>query len=90
MERREDDHIFVTLLGRDEVKPSGTKQSECQVKEVKRKSTSMEVRGWQTEVPRRLVGGSGMEKTLKNRISVSEKMWQAGAGVVKKKKKRTS
>ena len=27
-----------------------------------------------------------MEKTLKNRISVSEKMWQAGAGVVKRKK----
>lgn len=33
-----------------------------------------------------------MEKALKNRISVSETMWQPGAGVVKKKKsrKRTS
>lgn len=27
-----------------------------------------------------------MEKALKNRISVSETMWQPGAGVVKKKK----
>lgn len=36
MERRKDDHIFVTLLGRDEVKPSGTKQSESQGSQEKR------------------------------------------------------